>query len=343
MAKRLCSVLIDTYNHERYIEQAIVSTIEQDFPASDYEIVVVDDGSTDRTSEIVRKFAPRVRLLQKKNGGQASAFNTGIREAQGEAIAFLDGDDWFAPRKLTAIMTVLEQHPEASAAGHGYYEFHEDTGEVTIRAPLKSETVLLDRPEAAASAFRMWDFLRTSALVARKRVLEKIGPIPETLVFCADAFIAPACMVRRVHVIEEPLLHYRLHTENLSTFEGSEHDPRLRKRAEMHEALFEILEPTLLRMGVRRETARAFLYPFLTDLMRVKLRRFSGNRLNALRTEMRAFICEHPNPRLRYRLFKYVFVGGATLLLSPRQFYQMRDWYGRQNIGRFRQQLARNR
>ncbi len=78
MAKIFASVLIDTYNHERFIEQAIVSVLEQDFPAADREIIVVDDGSTDRTAEIVRKFEPHVRLLRKENGGQASAFNAGF-------------------------------------------------------------------------------------------------------------------------------------------------------------------------------------------------------------------------------------------------------------------------
>ena len=73
MAKPFVSVLIDTYNHERFIEEAIVSVLEQDFPASDREIVVVDDGSSDQTPEIVRKFEPRVRLLRKTNGGQGSA------------------------------------------------------------------------------------------------------------------------------------------------------------------------------------------------------------------------------------------------------------------------------
>src|SRR6516225_6649559 len=105
----LLTVLIDTYNHERYIEQAVISAIEQDFPSSAYEILVVDDGSTDRTPEIVSKFAPRVRLLQKKNGGQASAFNAAFPEIRGDIVAFLDCDDWFAPRKLTAVMHALEE------------------------------------------------------------------------------------------------------------------------------------------------------------------------------------------------------------------------------------------
>ncbi|MGA7223088.1 MAG: glycosyltransferase, partial [Candidatus Acidiferrales bacterium] len=60
--KPTVTVLIDTFNHERFIEEAIVSVLEQDFPASEIQILVVDDGSTDRTSEIVRKFEPHVRL-----------------------------------------------------------------------------------------------------------------------------------------------------------------------------------------------------------------------------------------------------------------------------------------
>jgi len=97
MARPIVSVLIDTYNHERFIEQAILSVLEQDFPGSDREILVVDDGSQDSTPQIVAKFAPQVRLIRKANGGQASAFNAGIPECQGEIVAFLDGDDWWAP------------------------------------------------------------------------------------------------------------------------------------------------------------------------------------------------------------------------------------------------------
>jgi len=93
MSAPLVSVLIDTYNHERFIEEAVNSVLAQDFPASDREILVVDDGSTDRTPEILRRFEPQIRVLRKPNGGQASAFNHGIPECRGEIVAFLDGDD----------------------------------------------------------------------------------------------------------------------------------------------------------------------------------------------------------------------------------------------------------
>src|SRR5260370_5231207 len=102
LAKSFVSVLIDTYNHERFIEQAIVSVLEQDFPEAEREIIVVDDGSTDRTPEIVKKFEPRVRLLSKENRGQASAVNAGIPVYRRELAAFLDGAESPAPRQPQA-------------------------------------------------------------------------------------------------------------------------------------------------------------------------------------------------------------------------------------------------
>src|ERR1700720_2365673 len=107
MSKPFVTALIDTYNHEAFIEKALDSVVQQDFPATDTEILVVDDGSTDRTPELIRKFAPRVRILRKANGGQGSAFNAAIPNIQGAIVAFLDGDDWWAPGKLTAVADVF--------------------------------------------------------------------------------------------------------------------------------------------------------------------------------------------------------------------------------------------
>ena len=74
------SVLIDMYNHERFIADAINSVLAQNFPASQLEVLFVDDGSTDSTPEILRKYEPQIRTLRKSNGGQVSAFNFGIAQ-----------------------------------------------------------------------------------------------------------------------------------------------------------------------------------------------------------------------------------------------------------------------
>src|SRR5579863_10663042 len=120
------TVLIDTYNHERFIERAITSVLEQDMPMDAVEILVVDDGSTDRTPEIVRRFEPRLRLIRKANGGQASAFNLGFAQARGEILATLDGDDWWAREKLRRVLEIFEANPEVGIVGHGLYEQYSD-------------------------------------------------------------------------------------------------------------------------------------------------------------------------------------------------------------------------
>jgi glycosyltransferase involved in cell wall biosynthesis len=336
----ILSVLVDTYNHERYIEQAVVSAIEQDFPADDYEIVVVDDGSTDRTPDIVRKFRPRVRLLSKKNGGQASAFNAGLPELRGEIVAFLDGDDWFARSKLAAVIDALEQHPESSAVGHGFYEFCDGSNEVRVCSPEKQKLVDLSTPEAARQSYLGWLFLVTSALTVRKRVLDRLLPIPERLTFCADTPIAMASMADGVCLLPLVLSYYRRHGNSFQAVDLTD-QVRMRRRAEIRELTFEFTESLLVSLGVRKDCVAELLYAHWIEHSRSNLRAFGGPRLRAFHTEIRSLRVEYRNPSLQYRLFKYLVVGGATLVLPPRQFYRLRDWYGRHNLGQVREQFAR--
>src|SRR5258708_8681340 len=175
------TVLIDTYNHERFIERAITSVLEQDMPLDDVEILVVDDGSTDGTPEIVRRFEPRVRHLPKANGGQASAFNFGFAQARGEVIATLDGDDWWAKEKLRRVLETLDANPEAGMVGHGFYEEYSQGRSDGLILPgcnyrldfALHQDVELFRHVAA--------FFGTSRMTIRKSILGRILPVPEEL------------------------------------------------------------------------------------------------------------------------------------------------------------------
>src|SRR5258706_9599305 len=188
MPKPYVSVLIDTYKHEQFIAQAINSVLEQDMSMADVEIVVVDDGSTDRTAEIVRKFEPRVRLLSKVNGGQASAFNAGIPEAHGEIVAFLDGDDWWAPDKLSAVARVFEAEPAVGLVGHGTTQVYPD-GRRVAELPREITRFRLTSSEEAR-IFRMRrGFLGTSRMTYRKGILAQVGRVPEALKFEADEYL----------------------------------------------------------------------------------------------------------------------------------------------------------
>src|ERR1700730_5903802 len=213
--KPLITALVDTYNHERYIEQALVSVVEQGLSTAELEILVVDDGSTDNTSSIIQKFVPRVKHLRKKNGGQASAFNAGFSEARGQSVALLDGDDWWARGKLSAVLEALEREPEVSAVSHAYYQYYEKSDELKIYGPSERTLLTLSTPETARLARRDWGFLQTSALTVRRALLERIMPIPEVLVFNADSPIATSSMAMGARVLPQALSYYRFHGQNL--------------------------------------------------------------------------------------------------------------------------------
>ncbi len=247
MPRIFASVLIDTYNHERFIEQAIVSVLEQDFPAADREILVVDDGSTDRTPEIVRKFEPRVRLLRKENGGQASAFNAGIPECKGEIVSFLDGDDWWVPNKLQLAAGELEKNPEVGAVGHGQYEVYADGRAPGIVVPERNTLLHLQDLPTALLFTHLRCFLGTTKITIRKKLLDQILPFPEELVIEADEYmftLAPA--LAPALVLNKPLFYYRFHEGNLFQYSEKD-DKKTRRKQRVLEVLQRCLPPAFMR------------------------------------------------------------------------------------------------
>ncbi len=105
----LVSVVIPAYNYERYVGETVRSALGQTHP--EIEVLVVDDGSTDGTGEVVRGFGDRVRYLPKENGGLGSARNYGIERARGEFLVFLDADDLLEPEAVEAMLGALRALP----------------------------------------------------------------------------------------------------------------------------------------------------------------------------------------------------------------------------------------
>ena len=333
------TVLIDTYNHERFIEEAIVSVREQDFPASEVEILVVDDGSTDRTPEIVQKFAPRIRYMRKGNGGQASAFNFGIPQAQGQILAFLDGDDWWASNKLRAVMDVFEKNPNVGTVGHALIEVDRVADRSTALAPGTTGYFDLTSDEGAQTFRNFMAFLGTSRVSIRKNVLTKVLPIPEALVIEADEFMATMSVAYGGAILlPESLTYYRLHSGNL--FQFREGDPaRARRKLAVLKSLTSDLPPQLARAGVAATAVSIIVDPIRITCSRMKLALDGGMPWETYSLELAEFRLSYQQVTVAYRIYKQLSLLLA-LMLPPRLYYRLRRIYATGDFRRYRSWLG---
>ncbi|MCB9647912.1 MAG: glycosyltransferase family 2 protein [Deltaproteobacteria bacterium] len=127
------SVVMALYNRAHEIIPALESVIAQDY--DDYEVIVVDDGSTDGSDKLVRRYKQHVRLVRQKNGGVGAARNTGIREARGQYLAYCDSDDVQLPFRLRAQAEALDRHPEAAMVFSDFKTYIDD--QVTAESHLR--------------------------------------------------------------------------------------------------------------------------------------------------------------------------------------------------------------
>ena len=157
------------YNGERFLAEAIESILTQTF--TDFELIIVDDGSTDGSAEIIRSFAERdarIRLIQhRENLGISSACNTGIAEARGKYIAGMDSDDISLPDRLQKQLDILESNAEIGGVGVGTQLVNDDlTPRETYRLPEDHAFILLNMMIGGLSIIRASMMVRREILVS---------------------------------------------------------------------------------------------------------------------------------------------------------------------------------
>jgi glycosyltransferase involved in cell wall biosynthesis len=209
-AKPSVSVVVPAYNAARTIETTLHSVLQQ--TVEDLELLVVDDGSTDTTPDIVRSVKDdRLRLLQQPNAGHASARNAGIRAAQGRYVAVVDADDVWLPHKLERQVALLDSHPEVRAL-HGSAVFVDDSlRPLFIATSPDGKNDLLD-----VLCFRGLAAMMVT-LIAERALLEQVGGFDPSLIILQDWELAiRLARLGELYSISEPLVLYRLHATNQS-------------------------------------------------------------------------------------------------------------------------------
>jgi glycosyltransferase involved in cell wall biosynthesis len=200
--KPFVSVIISTFNRGWILSEAVDSVLSQDY--APFELVVVDDGSTDDTAEILSAYAdPRLRVHFQPNRGVSAARNCGIMHTSGELIAFLDSDDLWLPGKLSAQVQFFQQHPDALIC---------QTEEIWIRNKVRvnpknrhqKPSGDIFRPSLALC------LVSPSAVMIRRSLLDEVGLFDESLPACEDydLWLRISCK-HPVHLMETALIFKR--------------------------------------------------------------------------------------------------------------------------------------
>ena len=203
------SVIIPTFDRGWCLREAVDSALAQEF--TNFELIVVDDGSTDGTAELLEAYRPKVRLLRQANRGVSAARNRGIAAARGELIAFLDSDDLWLPQKLATQVEFFRAHPEALIA---------QTEETWVRNGRRVNPGKRHRKRSGMIFEPSLDLclVSPSAVMVRRELFDRVGLFDEGLPACEDydLWLRVSCCIP-IHLIDIPLIVKRGgHADQLS-------------------------------------------------------------------------------------------------------------------------------
>lgn len=316
--KPLVSVVINNYNYGCFVRAAIESALQQ--RGCFVEVIVVDDGSTDDSRNVIASFGTRISAIFKENGGQASAINVGVARAKGEYILLLDSDDVLRPEAVETGLANFE--PGYSRIAWQLREIDEE-GRPLSQQPREHSHPSFDG-DAIESYIKSGRFpiIPTSGNLFLARDLRAIMPIPENRFrISADIPVLIATAERgRVRILAERLTDYRIHGRNNYYSKGMFFDAK-KMRAQL---AAEIDRRELLGDAARRRDT-AFSPPPIAARLATALRILLAQRMGIMKSELAdwtplqvigAYWAFASEPVLR-RLVGVLILGASTLLPLP--------------------------
>ena len=245
----LVSVVITNYNYERFLAKCIDSVLSQSWPQK--EVIVVDDGSTDRSAEVIRDYGDNVTAIFKENGGQCSAANEGYAASHGDIVIFLDSDDYLLEGAIAAIVAPAGKDRSVSKC-QGYLLAIDEAGRPTGRTIPKKlspsgnyrEMTLLYGPSALISAY-------TSGNAWSRWFLEQVMPLPVSdfkSMGVDGSLNAISTLFGRTESINTTVAAYRIHGANQGPVNTTFIAASLKRRLRFMNAT----QQNLLQMAIRQ-------------------------------------------------------------------------------------------
>jgi teichuronic acid biosynthesis glycosyltransferase TuaG len=286
----LISIVMPAYNAERYLTASIASVQCQTF--TDWELLVIDDGSIDTTAEIARSCADddaRIKVFSQSNGGQAKARNTGLAASRGNLIAFLDADDLWLPEKLAAQIAVLDRTNVDLVFSDGYI-FSEDGAEDRFN--------ILPGEARGAEMFRTLftsNRIATLSVLVKRHVLDSVGRFDEDRAYqnCEDydLWMRLAKNGASFYGMPEKLMRYRRHSDATTYTASKLLAPML--AVILKHAPDPLLERELVKRRVRglyRELISSLVAEGQIKEARQRMREFAGWDRGALVTALQRLV-----------------------------------------------------
>lgn len=216
----LVSVIVPAYNSARFLRQALDSALEQDYP--NVEVIVVDDGSTDETCDILDTYRDRIVAVRQNNAGASVARNVAIERAQGEYLAFLDADDLWLPTKLSRQIAHLETNSDVGMVYSDWLEWAPDeSGEYSL--PPIPETDVGDLsidPENSGwlyNKFLVDCIVHTTTAVIRRSIVQQVGQFDLDLKRGQDYdYWCRVSRVTRIDKLQAVMSLYRIHSDSIT-------------------------------------------------------------------------------------------------------------------------------